>query len=427
MTPAFWLCLLLVIASGLSAYIGNEWGRKLGKRKLSIFRMRPKHSSTFATVLLSMCLSLGLMGALFTLMPSLQTAFFTPVNRDAEQAAFEHYENALQLANARLQRLSQEERSENTVQSNPVIPSERLALAIETPAPIQADSPTAPDREQNTDQNTASPLKKPLPAKRARRPLNEPSSQPQRPQPQTTAPPIALASRPERVTESRLEGRRIQRSPAVATPATSVSPSSAPTSQPQEPLQRQSLQAQTVAALPNYPKGALFELTVNGELNDAESAQLRQGIQRLTKDYLNLLGIQEEALQFKSAQIQQEMVKLSASGQYRLQIALSPSQNRDIPVNVSVSMLSESTTSLPDSDAFDPQLLLEEQRLQSSSTRQTLQQDLQAVLQKHAKQQQVALKIAPPSPGRTRSVQLPFEILNVVNQNGVIRGELFLR
>lgn len=407
MTPAFWLCLLLVIASGLSAYIGNEWGRKLGKRKLSIFRLRPKHSSVFITVLLSMCLSLGLMGVLFTAVPSLQNAFFTPDSGDANQKAFEHYENALQLANGRLQRLAKTDRSESIVL--PEAPPEKVALA--TPSVASAAPPASQIQPKRQ-------IDKPIPQKVT----------PRKTAPQATPPPqLALAPLPQknlqqatqqntqqsstqRISKSRLKSRR-ERSAvhAEATPPIKLSAAVAPVSEP------------------SYPTGTLFELTVNGELNTEESTQLRQGVQRLTQDYLSLLGVQEDVLSFKSAQLQQEILKLNVSGQYRLQIALSPSQGKAIPVNVSVSKLNNSPESVSDSEAFDPQYLLEEQRLNSGSTPQVLQQDLQAVLKKHAKQQQIALKIAPHTPERTQSAQLPFDVLNVVNQNGVIRGELFLR
>ena len=337
------------------------------------------------------------------------------------------------MANARLQRLSQAERSERVAPESlnnrpvnnqrghsPAVPAEELLTRLPQTPPLKATPNTVPvpptpfvPRQKTTAPRSTQEAVSPSPLQR-----------------QPNTPPIAVAARPERPGESRLEGpRRVKRqSPtrpaeSPARLATATAPTSTPSRRPQTDVTIPS----RVAARPSYPTGALFELTVNGELNDAESAQLQQGIERLTQDYLSLLGIQEEALQFKSAQIQSEMVKLSASGQYRLQIALSPSQTADVPVDVSVIMLKASAPIMPEGETFDPQLLLEEQRLQSNSTRQSLQQDLQAVLQKHARQQQMALKLTPPPSRRSRSAQLPFEILNVVNQNGVIRGELFLR
>lgn len=428
MTPAFWLCLLLVIASGLSAYIGNEWGRKLGKRKLSIFRMRPKHSSVFITVLLSMCLSLGLMGILFTALPDLQNAFFNPGNSSAEQKAFSDYESAIQEANGRLQRFAQAERSVNPAPAS-------LAAESTLPKPLSASKKVA---SASASPSLSEPPTR-IPQAETAQTQTAPSKRPASPPKLTVAPRLQQSLQPktqqnrQRETESRLKIRREQRieftgrsEAALVKPSVPVSePASKPISPPANPAK--AVLSDTLAALPSYPTGALFELTVNGELNNEEAMQLRQGIQRLTQDYLSLLGIQEGALSFKSAQLQQEIVKLNASGQYRLQIALSPSQNTAIPVDILVSKLNRSATSPSDNETFDPQRLLEEQRLQSGSTQQSLQQDLQAVLQKHAKQQQIALNIAPKAPARARSAQLPFEILNIINQDGVIRGELFLR
>jgi hypothetical protein len=64
--PAAWIILLFVLSGGISALLGNELGRKIGKKKLTLFSLRPKHTSTFMTVVLSMALSAG-MFALFLL------------------------------------------------------------------------------------------------------------------------------------------------------------------------------------------------------------------------------------------------------------------------------------------------------------------------------------------------------------------------
>ena len=37
-----------IIAAGI-AYLGNSWGRKIGKKRLSLFKMRPQHTSNFVT------------------------------------------------------------------------------------------------------------------------------------------------------------------------------------------------------------------------------------------------------------------------------------------------------------------------------------------------------------------------------------------
>lgn len=62
MKPAAWIFLLFVISGGISALLGDTLGRRIGKRGWRIFKLRPKHTSTFMTVVLSMALSTGLFG-----------------------------------------------------------------------------------------------------------------------------------------------------------------------------------------------------------------------------------------------------------------------------------------------------------------------------------------------------------------------------
>lgn len=413
MTPAFWLCLLLVIASGLSAYIGNEWGRKIGKRKLSIFRMRPKHSSTFLTVLLSMCLSLGLMGVLLISTPTLQQALFTPAT---PPQTLTDYQEALALAHTQIQRLGQKTQ-----------PLETPALALDEGPSEVSSAPTPPTRAAEPawtpSVSVTSPpprVQKSSPQGRAqgRAPLRLANGTPPSPAKRSEKTASPKVKGPQREAPPRLSSRRPVRSAgpiAVPSQAVSVTPSSTPTAAAIAP--------QTLAALPVYPTGPLFALTVNGELTPQESQQLNMGIQRLTQNYLQLLGIQSEALQWAPTQLAQEMTKLKSTGQYRLEVTLQAQQESSkVPVYVAVQPLNN----VADED-FDPQTLLENQRLNPVKNRQSLQSDLQTVLQQHAQQQLALQRPESPRELRLRTVQLPFEILNLENSNGTITGELFLR
>lgn len=435
MTPAFWLCLLLVIASGLSAYIGNEWGRKIGKRKLSVFRMRPKHSSTFLTVLLSMCLSLGMMGLLLVSAPALQQALFVP-NTPVE--TLDDYQEALALANTQIQRLNQQQRDGITPETEGK-PTEVTGLSETASENLSSVTPQAqtssgavPPRLATQPRALQSTLPWQAPASRVgadevkpaaktRAPSLAPAAQSAQPDASVSdRPPVETRERPSRLASRRpAPAQMAQNTAAVSAPSRAAglnegaSPEPAPASTP----------ASAVAALPAYPTGPLFALTLNGDLTPQESQQLHAGIQRLTQNYLQLLGIQSEALQWAPAQLTQEMTKLSATGQYRLEVNLRPQQEtRKVPVYVAVQAISG-----VDDESFDPQTLLENQRLTPARQRQSLQSDLQAVLQQHARQQ-----LALQSPGRAqrlpqRTVTLPFEIFNLENNNGTITGELFLR
>lgn len=71
MKPAAWILLLFVLSGGLSALLGDTLGRRIGKRGLRLFALRPKHTSTLMTMILSMAISAGLFG--FYLLVSEQT------------------------------------------------------------------------------------------------------------------------------------------------------------------------------------------------------------------------------------------------------------------------------------------------------------------------------------------------------------------
>ncbi|NLG94581.1 MAG: DUF3084 domain-containing protein, partial [Acetomicrobium flavidum] len=52
------LVVSLVVISALVAYIGDILGMKLGKRRISLFGMRPKYTSRFITVVTGILITL---------------------------------------------------------------------------------------------------------------------------------------------------------------------------------------------------------------------------------------------------------------------------------------------------------------------------------------------------------------------------------
>ncbi|PIQ27897.1 hypothetical protein COW36_08780 [bacterium (Candidatus Blackallbacteria) CG17_big_fil_post_rev_8_21_14_2_50_48_46] len=134
MKPAAWILLLFVCSGGLSALLGNELGRKIGKKKLSLFAMRPKYTSTFMTVILSMALSAGLFGSYLavsgkTRMALLNPEFLLSESSEKEQA---HQSELVQV----LRRL----KTQNRVQVAKLAQQEITLAAL--PQPIQP--PLAP-------------------------------------------------------------------------------------------------------------------------------------------------------------------------------------------------------------------------------------------------------------------------------------------
>ncbi|MEW6277315.1 MAG: DUF3084 domain-containing protein [Candidatus Eremiobacterota bacterium] len=55
----FFIYLVVAVLSGGIAYLGNQLGRHIGRRKMSVFGMRPRHTSIFITTLTGVLIALG--------------------------------------------------------------------------------------------------------------------------------------------------------------------------------------------------------------------------------------------------------------------------------------------------------------------------------------------------------------------------------
>ena len=54
--------LLILVASGLIAWVADGLGKKIGKKRISVFGLRPKHVASLGTVLMGVCVSLVSIG-----------------------------------------------------------------------------------------------------------------------------------------------------------------------------------------------------------------------------------------------------------------------------------------------------------------------------------------------------------------------------
>ncbi len=73
---AFALILLLILISGLIAYIGDQIGMKLGKKRVSIFGLRPRYSSIIITVVTGIVIATLSIVILLTAYSGLRQALF---------------------------------------------------------------------------------------------------------------------------------------------------------------------------------------------------------------------------------------------------------------------------------------------------------------------------------------------------------------
>ena len=102
---AFALILLLILISGLIAYIGDQIGMKLGKRRVSIFGLRPRYSSIIITVLTGILIASLSIGILLTAYSGLRQALF---NINEVMARLDALDSELETRNIELEELRRE-------------------------------------------------------------------------------------------------------------------------------------------------------------------------------------------------------------------------------------------------------------------------------------------------------------------------------
>ncbi len=72
----FTLIALLAIVGGVIAYIGDKLGTKVGKKKLTLFGLRPKHTSIIVTIVTGILIVSSTMGILTLVSRDVRTALF---------------------------------------------------------------------------------------------------------------------------------------------------------------------------------------------------------------------------------------------------------------------------------------------------------------------------------------------------------------
>ncbi|MFW6301417.1 MAG: DUF3084 domain-containing protein, partial [Bacillota bacterium] len=105
---AFGLILLLILLSGLIAYLGDQIGMKLGKKRISLFGLRPKYSSIIITVITGMLIAGISIIILLTAYSGLRQALFN-INEVLER--LDELDNRLAERTLELEEL-QEQRDE---------------------------------------------------------------------------------------------------------------------------------------------------------------------------------------------------------------------------------------------------------------------------------------------------------------------------
>lgn len=92
---AIQVVLILLIVSGVIAYIGNYVGRYIGKRRLVLFNLRPRHTAILITILSGALIALVTLGTLLIISQDARTAFL-----GLEKLKSELKTKSLELTNA---------------------------------------------------------------------------------------------------------------------------------------------------------------------------------------------------------------------------------------------------------------------------------------------------------------------------------------
>ena len=95
---------VLIITGGAIAFIGDRLGTKIGKKRLSIFGLRPRHTSIVITIFTGICITTLTFGVMAAASENVRTALFgmERLNRTMQetQANLTQTQTALQAAQA---------------------------------------------------------------------------------------------------------------------------------------------------------------------------------------------------------------------------------------------------------------------------------------------------------------------------------------
>ena len=130
---------VLAVMGGLIAFLGDKIGSKVGKKRISLFGMRPKYTSILVTVLTGIMIALMTIGVLSALSENVRTALF---GMEQLQGELGRLGSEVQQKNAELER-SKAQLAEQTTEYNRMTERVRetntqLALAQEQESYMRA-------------------------------------------------------------------------------------------------------------------------------------------------------------------------------------------------------------------------------------------------------------------------------------------------
>jgi hypothetical protein len=129
--PGIGLVVLIMAVAGLVAYVGDRVGHQVGRRRLTLFGLRPRYTSTIVAVATGMLIALAVTLIALLLSSEVRTAFFRLDQLNAQI-------NTLQA-----QALEQSSELDKTRNGTLAVPNRQLIASIAATL-----DPTAPESEQ---------------------------------------------------------------------------------------------------------------------------------------------------------------------------------------------------------------------------------------------------------------------------------------
>ncbi|MDE2571736.1 MAG: DUF3084 domain-containing protein [bacterium] len=127
----------IVVLAGAIAFIGDRVGHQVGRRRMSLFGLRPKHTSTIVAVGFGMLIALGVTLAFLAASHYARTAFFRLSELNAQVASLQKQVQDREQELARTQ-------NENLIQGNnqPITPTYAVVNADQSPQRIHDEVKT---------------------------------------------------------------------------------------------------------------------------------------------------------------------------------------------------------------------------------------------------------------------------------------------
>lgn len=171
-----WLILVLVVTGGAIAFIGDRLGTKVGKKKLSIFGLRPRHTSIIVTIVTGILITTMTLGVMALTSENVRTALFgmeklqenmaktreslTQAEKELELAQSERAETNEQLEKAKadvdklqLQQKELQAASDELVAGNKILEEENSRLAARNDSLVSENNSLTNSNDKLTSAN----------------------------------------------------------------------------------------------------------------------------------------------------------------------------------------------------------------------------------------------------------------------------------